>query len=49
MKSIGFIESVGFVGFVELRKNTIDPRNPSNTMNMNYRMSNGEVLRCNAK
>jgi len=35
MKSIGFIESVEFVGFVELRKNTIDPRNPSNSINGN--------------
>jgi len=49
---VGFIEFIEFVesvGFVELRRNTIDPRNPSNTMNKNYGMSKGEFLRCNAK
>jgi len=38
MKLLGFIglfEFIGFAGFLELKKNTTDPRNPSNSINKN--------------
>ena len=32
---VGLFEFIGFAGFLELKKNTTDPGNPSNSINRN--------------